>query len=78
MQELAQRKGDFRPAYKTSMSGKPHNVTFLSTVEIDGGVFHGTAANSKKQAENNAAKVAYMALMEGKMFYQCLHSLYAA
>nr|GLL43263.1 double-stranded RNA-binding protein 6-like [Ipomoea trifida] len=32
-------------------------------VEIDGHVFHGTAAMSKKQAENNAAKVAYMSLM---------------
>ncbi|XP_019199423.1 PREDICTED: double-stranded RNA-binding protein 6-like [Ipomoea nil] len=68
LQELGQSEGLAMPAYRTTMSGKHHhNLTFLSSVEIDGDVFHGTAAKSKKQAENNAAKVAYMSLiMEGK------------
>nr|GMD61644.1 double-stranded RNA-binding protein 1-like [Ipomoea batatas] len=66
LQELGQSKGLAMPAYMTTMSGKHHNLTFLSSVEIDGDVFHGTAAMSKKQAENNAAKVAYMSLMEAE------------
>nr|GMD73651.1 double-stranded RNA-binding protein 1-like isoform X1 [Ipomoea batatas] len=69
LQELGQSKGLAMPAYSTTMSGKHHNLTFLSSVEIDGDVFHGTAAMSKKQAENNAAKVAYMSLMEGNKMH---------
>lgn len=33
--------------------------TFFSIVEVEGREFHGKAGKSKKQAEQDAAKVAY-------------------
>lgn len=66
LQELTQNEGFFLPKYKTKKSGEPHNPTFFSTVEVEGETFRGAAAKSKKQAESNAAKAAYTALMESK------------
>ncbi|BBH05403.1 dsRNA-binding protein 2 [Prunus dulcis] len=64
LQELAQREGFYMPQYKTARSGASHLPTFSSTVEVEGEEFYGKAGKSKKQAELNAAKVAYIALKE--------------
>lgn len=39
---------------------------FVSQVEVEGVLYTGQEAKSKKQAEMSAAKVAYMALKEHK------------
>ncbi|XP_074354515.1 double-stranded RNA-binding protein 1-like isoform X2 [Apium graveolens] len=64
LQELAQSEGFILPVYKTENSCEPHNPSFISTVEVEGENFQGTAAKSKKQAESSAARAAYNALME--------------
>ncbi|XP_058105810.1 double-stranded RNA-binding protein 1-like isoform X1 [Magnolia sinica] len=64
LQELAQKEGFSLPVYKTVRSGLPHLPTFFSTVEIEGEVFSGKAAKTKKQAEMIAAKVAWSCLKE--------------
>nr|XP_033508003.1 double-stranded RNA-binding protein 4-like [Nicotiana tomentosiformis] len=69
LQELAQHEGLCLPEYKTIRIGEPRNLTFFSSVEFEGEVFHGNASKSKKQAEENAAKVAYMALAKCKSFH---------
>lgn len=66
LQELAQEEGFCMPLYKTTNYGAPHKPIFKSTVELEGEIFHGKAASSKKQAELDAARVAYVALMERK------------
>ncbi|CAJ2668569.1 unnamed protein product [Trifolium pratense] len=60
--ELTQREGFCKPTYKTTESGSSH--LFFSTVEVEGLEFHGKASRSKKLAENDAAKIAYIALKE--------------
>ena len=52
------------PIYKTEMSGEPHNPSFISTVEVVGVIFQGAVAKSKKLAEANAARAAYIIFME--------------
>jgi len=47
-------------------AGSPHMPTFFSTVEVEGVEFHGKGGRSKKQAEEDAAKIAYIALKECK------------
>ena len=64
LQELAQNEGFMLPTYKTTKSGPPHKPRFFSTVEVEGETFHGIQGSSKKQAEINAAKVAYNGFME--------------
>ncbi|CAK9184642.1 unnamed protein product [Ilex paraguariensis] len=64
LQQLTQNEDFLLPTYKTIRSGEPHKPTFFSTVEIEGEIFHGNAAKSKKQAELNAAKVAYTTFMK--------------
>ncbi|KAJ7960381.1 Double-stranded RNA-binding protein [Quillaja saponaria] len=64
LHELAQREGFCIPTYKTTRAGASHMPIFLSTVEVDGRIFHGEEAKSKKQAELNAAVVAYTVLKE--------------
>ncbi|MCE3216165.1 hypothetical protein HAX54_005185, partial [Datura stramonium] len=66
LHELAQHGQICLPEYKTIRVGEPHNLTFFSSVEIEGEVFHGNAAKSVKQAEENAAEVAYIALTKCK------------
>ncbi|KAK6139787.1 hypothetical protein DH2020_026463 [Rehmannia glutinosa] len=64
LQELAQKKGLLCPSYMTLRSGMSHRPSFVSTVEVGSHTFRGTEAKTKKQAEMNAAKTAYCALME--------------
>uniref|UniRef100_A0A2N9FWG9 DRBM domain-containing protein n=1 Tax=Fagus sylvatica TaxID=28930 RepID=A0A2N9FWG9_FAGSY len=64
LQELAQHEGFSIPLYNTTKSGALHIPTFFSTVEVQGEVFRGNEGKSKKQAELNAAKVAYAILKE--------------
>ncbi|KHN19808.1 Putative calcium-binding protein CML20 [Glycine soja] len=45
-------------------AGSPHMPTFFSTVEVEGVEFHGKGGRSKKQSEENATKIAYIALKE--------------
>ncbi|XP_024983436.1 double-stranded RNA-binding protein 4 [Cynara cardunculus var. scolymus] len=65
LQELAQKKGLVLPVYATNRAGPPHMPSFASTVQIAGKCFVGQEARTKKQAEMNAAKVAYTDLTEG-------------
>ncbi|KAK4339181.1 hypothetical protein RND71_040643 [Anisodus tanguticus] len=69
LQELAQHDEFCLPDYKTISVGERHNLKFFSSVEIEGEIFHGDGAKSKKQAEENAAKVAYTALTKCKSFH---------
>ncbi|XP_058755693.1 double-stranded RNA-binding protein 1-like [Vicia villosa] len=62
--ELTQREGFPKPIYITTESRSSNMPTFFSTVEVDGVEFHGKASRSKKQAEHDAAKIAYIALQE--------------
>ncbi|XP_062082401.1 double-stranded RNA-binding protein 1-like isoform X2 [Humulus lupulus] len=64
LQELVQRENLSTPVYKTIKHGEPHKPIFFTSVELDGEIFHGKAAKSKKQAELNAARAAYVALKE--------------
>ncbi|XP_034897954.1 uncharacterized protein [Populus alba] len=64
LQELAQREGCGLPTYRTNKSGEAHVPTFVSTVEIEGEIFTGQGAKTKKQAEMSAAKTAYTALKQ--------------
>ncbi|XP_052185908.1 double-stranded RNA-binding protein 4-like [Diospyros lotus] len=64
LQELAQREGFDMPKYETAVSGLQHSPTFVSTVKVRGKSFIGAAAKNKKQAEINAARVAYIDLSE--------------
>ncbi|PWA40674.1 Double-stranded RNA-binding [Artemisia annua] len=65
IEELAQKRGLPLPLYTTNRSGQPHVPSFGSTVQIAGECYVGQEARTKKQAEMNAAKVAYNALIEG-------------
>ncbi|XP_068502061.1 double-stranded RNA-binding protein 1-like isoform X2 [Phaseolus vulgaris] len=64
LQELAQKEGFQLPIYSTNKKGEAHMPIFVSHVKVEGGLFTGQEAKSKKQAEMSAAKVAYMALKE--------------
>ncbi|QHO04916.1 Double-stranded RNA-binding protein [Arachis hypogaea] len=66
LQELVQKEGFSLPSYNTERSGEAHIPTFISYVEVEGKVFTGQEAKTKKQAEMNAAKVAYTTLKEQK------------
>ncbi|XP_050879766.1 double-stranded RNA-binding protein 1 [Lathyrus oleraceus] len=62
--ELTQREGFSKPIYKTTEFRSSNMPNFFSTVEVEGVEFHGKASRSKKQAEHDAAKIAYIALQE--------------
>ncbi|KAF4360491.1 hypothetical protein G4B88_003374 [Cannabis sativa] len=64
LQEIVQREDLSTPVYKTIKRGEPHKPIFFTSVELDGEIFHGKAAKSKKQAELDAARAAYVALKE--------------
>ncbi|XP_047181239.1 double-stranded RNA-binding protein 1-like [Vigna umbellata] len=66
LQELTQKEGFRLPIYSTNINGEAHMPLFVSQVEVEGVLFTGQEAKSKKQAEMSAAKVAYMALKEHK------------
>ncbi|KAL5725317.1 hypothetical protein ACHQM5_008473 [Ranunculus cassubicifolius] len=63
LQELATKEGFSIPVY-TTKSGSSQVPTFTSSVEVEGDIFHGIESKTKKQAEKNAAKVAYISLRE--------------
>lgn len=65
LQELAQKMGLLLPTYSTDRTGPPHMPCFTSTVQIKDECYVGQEARTKKQAEMNAAKVAYNALANG-------------
>lgn len=67
--ELTQREGFCKPIYKTIQSSSSHMRTFYSTVEVEDEEFHGKASKSKKEAEQDAAKIAYIALNECKLIF---------
>jgi len=52
------------PTYWTDKSGEAHAPNFVSKVEIEGEIFTGQGAKTKKQAEMSAAKIAYTALQQ--------------
>ncbi|KAJ1285611.1 hypothetical protein BS78_03G291700 [Paspalum vaginatum] len=60
LQELAQKEGFPLPVYVTISDVPNYSAGFKSTVEIQGTVFHGESGNTKKQAEMNAAKAAFL------------------
>ncbi|TKW17030.1 hypothetical protein SEVIR_5G338900v4 [Setaria viridis] len=59
LQELAQKEGFPLPVYATTSDVSNHSAAFISTVEIQGTTFQGEPGNTKKQAEMNAARVAF-------------------
>ena len=61
---MAQREGCGLPTYCTEKSGEAHAPTFVSKVEIEGEIFTGQGAKTKKQAEMSAAKIAFTALKQ--------------
>ena len=69
LQELVQKEGFSLPVYDTNRSGEVHVPIFVSTVEIEGEVFKGHEGRTKKQAEMNAAKIAYTTLKERKCIF---------
>ncbi|RWW56316.1 hypothetical protein BHE74_00036993, partial [Ensete ventricosum] len=70
LQELTQKHGLPLPKYTTTSYGKSHIPSFSSTVEIKGEFFKGDVAKTRKQAEMNAAKVAWSHLKEGKLLFE--------
>ncbi|KAL8524591.1 hypothetical protein ACS0TY_014262 [Phlomoides rotata] len=60
LQEFTQKKGLPHPGYVTNRTGSCHSPLFVSVVAVGTNPpFRGAEANTKKQAEINAAKVAY-------------------
>uniref|UniRef100_A0A7N2M3J4 DRBM domain-containing protein n=1 Tax=Quercus lobata TaxID=97700 RepID=A0A7N2M3J4_QUELO len=70
LQELVQKEGFSLPVYNTNRFGEVHVPIFVSTVEIEGEVFKGHEERTKKQAEMNAAKIAYTTLKEQDQIFK--------
>ncbi|XP_020591678.1 double-stranded RNA-binding protein 3-like [Phalaenopsis equestris] len=64
LQETTHRAGLNLPVYTTVRSGPGHQPVFTSTVELAGMCISGEPAKTKKQAEKNAAMVAWSALKQ--------------
>lgn len=62
LQEYTQKRSLPLPNYRCEGSGKLHSPTYVCTVEVSGIVYTGGAANTKKEAQTNAARVALQAL----------------
>ncbi|KAF5946032.1 hypothetical protein HYC85_016260 [Camellia sinensis] len=73
LQETAQRAGLNLPVYTTVRSGPGHVPVFSCTVELVGMSFSGEPAKTKKQAQKNAAMVAWSAL---KQFFNFSNKIY--
>ncbi|CAA6653849.1 unnamed protein product [Spirodela intermedia] len=65
--EMTQKEGLALPVYDTVSDGPSHMPTFASRVEIEGERFQGSVMKTKKQAEDDAAKVAWTRLRERKL-----------
>ena len=74
LQELSERECFSKPTYKTTQIGSPDMPTFFSTVEVEGIGFHGKASKSENEAEEDAAKIAYITLKECKFIHLVRHS----
>ncbi|EES16051.1 hypothetical protein SORBI_3008G110000 [Sorghum bicolor] len=59
IQEIAQKEGISLPVYNTVPTNKENSTAYKSSVQIKGEIFEGEPGTSKKQAEMNAAKIAY-------------------
>nr|XP_007146427.1 hypothetical protein PHAVU_006G039700g [Phaseolus vulgaris]ESW18421.1 hypothetical protein PHAVU_006G039700g [Phaseolus vulgaris] len=76
LMELTEREGFHKPTYKTMQAGSLYMPTFFSTLEVEGVEFHGKGCRSKKEAEEDAANIAYIALKEcGLSMYAVFHLL---
>ncbi|GAB2276760.1 Double-stranded RNA-binding protein 6 [Dionaea muscipula] len=64
LQEVSQRVGASLPLYTTFTSGFGHLPLFSCTVELAGVTFTGVRAKNKKQAEKNAAMIAWLSLKQ--------------
>lgn len=62
LQEYTQKRSLPLPNYRCEGSGKLHSPTYVCTVEVSGIEYTGGAANTKKEAQMNAARVALQAL----------------
>ncbi|CAH9068483.1 unnamed protein product [Cuscuta europaea] len=67
LQQLAHKLGFLFPTYKTVQYGPPHGATFISFVQIGEESYEGQSAKTKKQAEMNAAEIAYNTLINCKI-----------
>uniref|UniRef100_A0A0E0LUH9 DRBM domain-containing protein n=2 Tax=Oryza punctata TaxID=4537 RepID=A0A0E0LUH9_ORYPU len=67
LQEYLQQANKQLPIYCTKCKGEHHQLKFKSTVMVDGEEFSSTSCHRRvKDAEQDAAKVAYDALLERK------------
>ena len=73
LQETAHRPGLNLPVYTTVRSGPGHLPVFTCTVELAGRSFTGEPAKTKKQAEKNAAMVAWSSLKQCNGPFLSLH-----
>ncbi|WP_040157446.1 ribonuclease III [Nigerium massiliense] len=62
LQELCALRGLPAPVYLHTASGPDHDKRFTAQASVGGRVFDGTLGRSKKQAEQGAAKTAFLAL----------------
>ncbi|TVU40633.1 hypothetical protein EJB05_14102, partial [Eragrostis curvula] len=66
LQEFAQKERFPFPLYNTTSDVPDYPGAYKSTVEVKGLIFQGDPGNSKKQAEMNAAKVAFQHFKDSK------------
>jgi len=59
IQEIAQKEGISLSVYNTVPTNKENSIAYKSSVQIKGEIFEGEPGTTKKQAEMNAAKIAY-------------------
>src|SRR5690606_42153746 len=64
LQELAARTAGRPPVYRVKDEGPDHDKRFFATVLVGGVVRGSGVGTSKKQAEQDAARVAWHALIE--------------
>lgn len=74
LQEYAQKLSLPLPIYRTQKSGQMHLPTFISSVEIAGGLYNGGIAKSKKEAEVKAAKTALLQIHSETRYAQGLQN----
>ncbi|PON49122.1 Double-stranded RNA-binding domain containing protein [Parasponia andersonii] len=60
LQELCQKRQWTLPTYTSSKQGLDHNPSFFATVVVNGQTFHtDNLSKSSKEAQNDAAKIAF-------------------
>ncbi|MHB9296788.1 putative ribonuclease III [Pillotina sp. SPG140] len=74
LQEWTQRTSQTIPCYQLlSQSGVEHNLIFSIEVEVEGTIFGPGIGKSKKRAEQEAAKLAYISLVNAFQNGDCLN-----